>query len=43
MHLLIPHASALDDAARHAFAGLSLPNLHRQLARLTASETWVSD
>lgn len=43
MHLMIPHAGALDDAARHAFAGLNLPNLHRQLARLTAAETWGSD
>ena len=43
MHLMIPHAGALDDAARHAFAGLALPNLARQLAALTAAETWGSD
>lgn len=43
MHLMIPHAGALDDAARHAFAGLSLPHLGAQLARLTAAETWGSD
>lgn len=43
MHLMIPHASALDEAARHAFASLALPNLAAQLARLTATETWGSD
>ena len=43
MHLMIPHAGALDDAARHAFAGLALPNLAGQLARLTAAETWGTD
>ena len=43
MHLLIPHAGALDDAARHAFAGLALPHLAAQLARLTAAETWGTD
>lgn len=43
MHLMIPHASALDDAARHAFAGLSLPHLAAQLARLTPEQTWGTD
>ncbi|RTL46811.1 MAG: hypothetical protein EKK53_01770 [Burkholderiales bacterium] len=43
MHLMIPHAGALDDAARHAFAGLALPHLTEQLARLTAAETWGTD
>jgi hypothetical protein len=43
MHLMIPHASALDEAARHAFSSLSLPNLASQLARLSAAETWGSD
>ena len=43
MHLLIPHASALDEAARHAFSGLALPHLTAQLARLSPAETWGSD
>lgn len=43
MHLLIPHASALDEAARHAFSGLALPHLAAQLRRLTPTETWGSD
>ncbi|MBY0367610.1 MAG: hypothetical protein K2X12_15310, partial [Burkholderiaceae bacterium] len=43
MHLLIPHASALDEAARHALSGLSLPRLAAQLARLSPAETWGSD
>ncbi|MCY4746689.1 hypothetical protein NYO99_17060 [Pelomonas sp. UHG3] len=43
MHLMIPHAAALDDAARHAFAGLALPHLAAQLARLSPAETWGSD
>jgi len=43
MHLMIPHASALDEAARHAFASLALPNLSAQLARLSPTETWGSD
>lgn len=43
MHLLIPHASALDDAARHAFSGLALPNLSALLARLSPAGTWGSD
>ncbi|MDR7268572.1 hypothetical protein J2X20_001201 [Pelomonas saccharophila] len=43
MHLMIPHASALDDAARHAFSSLALPNLAGQLARLSPAETWGSD
>src|SRR5690349_7501344 len=33
MHLVIPHASALSDAAVQALAALSLPNLERLLAR----------
>ncbi|WP_457323175.1 hypothetical protein [Roseateles sp. P5_E11] len=43
MHLMIPHASALDEAARHAFGTLPLPNLAAQLNRLTPAETWGSD
>jgi hypothetical protein len=43
MHLLIPHASALDDAARHAFSGLALPHLAAQLARLSLAESWGGD
>jgi hypothetical protein len=43
MHLMIPHASALDDAARHALASLALPNLGAQLARLTLADTWGTD
>ncbi|HEY0954083.1 MAG TPA: hypothetical protein VGE36_04950 [Roseateles sp.] len=43
MHLMIPHASALDEAARHAFSGLALPHLSAQLARLSPTETWGSD
>ncbi|MFT7774716.1 hypothetical protein [Roseateles sp.] len=43
MHLMIPHAGALDEAARHAFGALPLPNLTAQLARLSPAETWGSD
>lgn len=43
MHLMIPHATAMDEAARHAFASLSLPNLSAQLTRLSAADTWGSD
>jgi hypothetical protein len=43
MHLMIPHASALDEAARHAFASLALPNLSAQLARLTLTDSWGGD
>jgi hypothetical protein len=43
MHLLIPHAGALDEAARHAFSGLALPHLSAQLARLSPAETWGGD
>jgi hypothetical protein len=43
MHLMIPHASALDEAARHALGSLALPNLAAQLSRLTPSATWGSD
>ncbi|KQW52075.1 MULTISPECIES: hypothetical protein [unclassified Roseateles] len=43
MHLMIPNASALDEAARHALASLALPNLAAQLARLSPAETWGSD
>lgn len=43
MHLMIPHASALDEAARHAFSSLALPNLAALLARLSPAETWGSD
>ena len=34
MHLLIPHASALSDAASHVLRDLALPNLTRLLGRL---------
>jgi len=40
---MIPHAGALDEAARHAFSSLALPNLGAQLARLSPAETWGSD
>lgn len=43
MHLMIPHASALDEAARHALSGLALPRLAAQLARLSPAETWGGD
>lgn len=43
MHLMIPHAGALDDAARHAFGALALPNLAAQLARLSPAGTWGGD
>ncbi|RZI98844.1 MAG: hypothetical protein EOP39_26325 [Rubrivivax sp.] len=43
MHLMIPHASALDESARHAFSGLALPNLAGLLNRLSPVETWGSD
>ncbi|HEY1130950.1 MAG TPA: hypothetical protein VGF12_16205 [Roseateles sp.] len=43
MHLMIPHAGALDEAARHAFGALPLPNLTALLARLSLAETWGSD
>lgn len=43
MHLMIPHASALDEAARHALSSLALPNLAAQLARLSPAQTWGSD
>ena len=43
MHLMIPHASALDEAARHAFSALALPNLAALLGRLSPAETWGSD
>ncbi|MBI3349762.1 MAG: hypothetical protein HY020_21445 [Burkholderiales bacterium] len=43
MHLMIPHASALDEAARHAFSSLALPNLSALLARLSPAETWGGD
>lgn len=35
MHLLIPHASALSETARHTLRELALPNLTRLLTRLT--------
>ncbi|PTT90050.1 hypothetical protein DBR42_06755 [Pelomonas sp. HMWF004] len=43
MHLMIPHAGALDDAARHAFSSLALPHLAALLARLSPGRTWGSD
>ena len=38
MHLVIPHASALSDAAVQALGTLNLPNLERLLARWAAVE-----
>jgi len=38
MHLLIPFASALSDAASHVLRDLSLPNLSALLARLTLAQ-----
>lgn len=43
MHLMIPHAGALDEAARHAFSSLALPNLAALLNRLSPAQTWGSD
>lgn len=43
MHLMIPHAAALDEAARHAFSSLALPHLGTLLARLGPAESWGSD
>jgi len=43
MHLLIPHAATLDEAARHAFSHLNLPHLAAHLARFSAADTWGSD
>ncbi|MBW8847759.1 MAG: hypothetical protein JF607_22585 [Burkholderiales bacterium] len=43
MHLMIPHASALDESVRHAFSSLALPNLAAHLARLSPAEIWGSD
>lgn len=43
MHLMIPHASALDEAARHALSSLALPNLGALLARLSPAESWGGD
>jgi hypothetical protein len=43
MHLMIPHAGSLDEAARHAFSSLALPNLATLLARLSPADTWGSD
>ena len=43
MHLMIPHAGALDEAARHALASLALPNLAALLSRLSPVDSWGSD
>lgn len=43
MHLMIPHAGALDEGARHAFASLALPNLTALLGRLSPATTWGGD
>lgn len=43
MHLMIPHAATLDEAAQHAFSHLELPNLRAQLTRLSPDTTWGSD
>lgn len=43
MHLMIPHATALDEAVRHAFSSLALPHLATLLGRLSPTATWGSD
>jgi len=43
MHLMIPHAAAQDEAARHAFSSLALPHLAALLARLSPADTWGGD
>jgi hypothetical protein len=43
MHLMIPFASAASEASQHALRDLSLPNLSRLLARLTAAAPVGSD
>lgn len=43
MHLMIPHATALDAATRHAFSSLALPHLAALLNRLSPADTWGSD
>lgn len=43
MHLIIPFASVLSEAGRHAMADLSLPVLERLLRRLTPVDTCGSD
>ena len=40
MHLVIPYASALSDAAVQALGTLSLPNLERLLARWAPMGSW---
>ncbi len=43
MHLLVPFASALSEAARHTLRDLNLPNLDRLLGRLQATERLGTD
>ena len=43
MPLLIPFASTLSEASRHAFRDLALPNLARVLAATKPGERWGSD
>lgn len=43
MHLMIPFASAVSEAGRHALQSLSLPRLERLLARLTPGAVLGSD
>jgi hypothetical protein len=43
MPLLIPFASTLSEAGRHAFRDLALPNLARVLAATRPAERWVGD
>ena len=43
MHLLIPFASALSDAAAHVLRDLSLPNLSKLLTRLTPASNDEAD
>jgi hypothetical protein len=43
MHLLVPHASALADAATHVVRDLALPNLSRLLARLAPTQRDCAD
>lgn len=43
MHLMIPHASALDEAARHALGHLALPHLAALLQQLEPVAEWGDD
>lgn len=43
MHLLIPHASSVDEATQHLLHSLQLPHLSALLGRLQATGQWGSD